>query len=214
MRIVLLGAPGSGKGTQAQFITKKYHIPQISTGDILRKVVNSGKNLGNKVQKFIESGKLVPDELVVCIVKEYINQVNCRDGFILDGFPRTLRQARAMKEANINVDYILEFDVSDKLIFERVTGRRTHMASGRIYHVKFNPPQIEGKDDITGEALTIRKDDRKNIVSKRLKEYNQITAPLIYYYKKQGEEGKIQYHKINGSQGSSEVSNALSTILD
>lgn len=195
MRIILLGAPGAGKGTQAQFIMEKYGIPQISTGDMLRAAVKAGSELGLKAKEIMDAGKLVTDELVIALVKERITQEDCRDGFLLDGFPRTIPQADAMKEAGIKVDYVLEFDVPDELIVERIVGRRVHAASGRVYHVKFNPPKVEDKDDVTGEELTIRKDDQEATVRKRLIEYHQQTAPLVSYYHKEADAGNTQYFK-------------------
>ncbi|MDU7869435.1 MAG: adenylate kinase, partial [Pantoea sp.] len=154
MRIILLGAPGAGKGTQAQFIMEKYGIPQISTGDMLRAAVKAGSELGNQAKAIMDAGKLVTDELVIALVKERITQEDCKNGFLLDGFPRTIPQADAMKEAGITVDHVLEFAVPDELIVERIVGRRVHTPSGRVYHVTFNPPKVEGKDDVTGEELT------------------------------------------------------------
>ena len=196
MRIILLGAPGAGKGTQAQFIMEKYGIPQISTGDMLRAAV-----------------KLVTDELVIALVKERIAQEDCKNGFLLDGFPRTIPQADAMKDAGINVDFVLEFAVPDELIVDRIVGRRVHAPSGRVYHVTYNPPKVEGKDDVTGEELTTRKDDQEETVRKRLVEYHQLTAPLIAYYSKEAEAGKTQYHKIDGTRKVAEVSTQLAEIL-
>ncbi|NHB97168.1 adenylate kinase [Photorhabdus stackebrandtii] len=214
MRIILLGAPGAGKGTQAQFIMEKYGIPQISTGDMLRTAVKAGTELGLKAKELMDNGKLVTDELVIALVKERIKQDDCRNGFLLDGFPRTIPQADAMKEAGINVDYVLEFDVPDELIVERIIGRRVHAPSGRVYHIKFNPPAVENKDDVTGEELTIRKDDHEDIVRKRLVEYHQQTAPLVSYYQKEAETGDTQYFRIDGTRKVSEVSEELVKILD
>ncbi|MFP1768069.1 adenylate kinase [Lonsdalea quercina] len=213
MRIILLGAPGAGKGTQAQFIMEKYGIPQISTGDMLRAAVKAGSELGEQAKEIMDAGKLVTDELVIALVKERIAQDDCRNGFLLDGFPRTIPQADAMKDAGINVDYVLEFAVPDELIVERIVGRRVHAASGRVYHVKFNPPRVEGKDDVTGEDLTIRKDDQEETVRKRLVEYHQQTAPLVSYYQKEADAGHTQYHKLNGTRSVSEISAELARIL-
>lgn len=213
MRIILLGAPGAGKGTQAQFIMEKYGIPQISTGDMLRAAVKAGSELGKQAKEIMDAGKLVTDELVIALVKERIAQDDCSNGFLLDGFPRTIPQADAMKDAGINVDYVLEFAVPDELIVERIVGRRVHAASGRVYHVKFNPPQVEGKDDVTGEDLTIRKDDQEDTVRKRLVEYHQQTAPLVSYYQKEADVGHTQYHKLNGTRSVSEISAELARIL-
>ncbi|OCQ52519.1 Adenylate kinase [Photorhabdus australis subsp. thailandensis] len=213
MRIILLGAPGAGKGTQAQFIMEKYGISQISTGDMLRTAVKAGTELGLKAKELMDNGKLVTDELVIALVKERIKQDDCRNGFLLDGFPRTIPQADAMKEAGIKVDYVLEFDVPDELIIERIIGRRVHAPSGRVYHIKFNPPAMENKDDVTGEELTIRKDDHEDIVRKRLVEYHQQTAPLVSYYQKEAEIGNTEYFKIDGTRKVSAVSEELTKIL-
>ena len=213
MRIILLGAPGAGKGTQAQFIMEKYGIPQISTGDMLRAAVKAGTELGKQAKEIMDAGKLVTDELVIALVKERIAQEDCRNGFLLDGFPRTIPQADAMKDAGINVDYVIEFAVPDELIIDRIIGRRVHAASGRVYHVKFNPPKVEGKDDVTGEDLTIRKDDQEDTVRKRLVEYHQQTAPLISYYQKEADAGNTRYFKVEGTRKVEEVRAELETIL-
>ncbi|GKW23336.1 adenylate kinase [Pectobacterium polonicum] len=213
MRIILLGAPGAGKGTQAQFIMEKYGIPQISTGDMLRAAVKAGTELGKQAKEIMDAGKLVTDELVIALVKERIAQEDCRNGFLLDGFPRTIPQADAMKEAGINVDYVIEFAVPDELIIDRIIGRRVHAASGRVYHVKFNPPKVEGKDDVTGEDLSIRKDDQEDTVRKRLVEYHQQTAPLVSYYQKEADAGNTRYFKVEGTRKVEEVRAELETIL-
>ncbi|HDU8654102.1 TPA: adenylate kinase [Morganella morganii subsp. morganii] len=213
MRIILLGAPGAGKGTQAQFIMEKYGIPQISTGDMLRAAVKSGSELGLQAKELMDNGKLVTDALVIALVKERIKQDDCRNGFLLDGFPRTIPQADAMKEAGIAVDFVLEFDVPDEIIVDRIIGRRVHAGSGRVYHVKYNPPKTENKDDVTGEELTIRKDDQEETVRKRLVEYHQLTAPLIQYYQKEAQMSDVKYNRIDGTRPVSEVSQELARIL-
>lgn len=213
MRIILLGAPGAGKGTQAQFIMEKYGIPQISTGDMLRAAVKAGTELGKQAKEIMDAGKLVTDELVIALVKERIVQQDCRNGFLLDGFPRTIPQADAMKEAGIKVDYVLEFAVPDELIVDRIVGRRVHAPSGRVYHIRFNPPKVAGKDDVTGEALITRKDDQEETVRKRLEEYHQLTAPLVSYYRQEADAGNTEYHKIDGTRQVAEVSAELADIL-
>lgn len=213
MRIILLGAPGAGKGTQAQFIMEKYGIPQISTGDMLRAAVKAGTELGKQAKEIMDAGKLVTDELVIALVKERIAQDDCRNGFLLDGFPRTIPQADAMKDAGISVDFVIEFDVPDALIIDRIVGRRVHAASGRVYHVKFNPPKVEGKDDVTGEDLSVRKDDQEETVRKRLVEYHQQTAPLVDYYQQEAAAARTRYSKIDGTRQVSEVSEELARIL-
>ncbi len=182
MRLILLGAPGAGKGTQAAFICQKYGIPQISTGDMLRAAVKAGTPLGLQAKSVMESGGLVSDELIINLVKERIAQPDCANGFLFDGFPRTIPQAEAMKDAGVKLDYVVEIDVPFDAIIERMSGRRSHPASGRTYHVKFNPPQVEGRDDVTGEPLVQRDDDQEETVRKRLEVYNQQTRPLVDYY--------------------------------
>ena len=182
MRLILLGAPGAGKGTQATFICQKYGIPQISTGDMLRAAVKAGTPLGLQAKAVMESGGLVSDDLIINLVKERIAQPDCNGGFLFDGFPRTIPQADAMKSAGVKLDYVLEIDVPFDAIIERMSGRRSHPASGRTYHVKFNPPKVEGKDDVTGEPLIQREDDKEETVKKRLEVYSAQTRPLVDYY--------------------------------
>ncbi|HDV6322325.1 adenylate kinase [Burkholderia multivorans] len=204
MRLILLGAPGAGKGTQANFIKEKFGIPQISTGDMLRAAVKAGTPLGVEAKGYMDAGKLVPDALIIGLVKERLKEDDCANGYLFDGFPRTIAQADAMKEAGVAIDYVLEIDVPFSEIIERMSGRRTHPASGRTYHVKFNPPKVEGKDDVTGEPLIQRDDDKEETVKKRLEVYEAQTKPLITYYgdwAKRGEENGLkapQYRKISG----------------
>lgn len=188
MRIILLGAPGAGKGTQAQYITEKYGIPQISTGDMLRAAVKAGTPLGVKAKAVMDAGELVSDDIIIGLVKERIAEADCAKGFLFDGFPRTIPQADALKEAGVNIDAVVEIDVADEEIIKRMSGRRVHPGSGRTYHVVFNPPKVEGKDDVTGEDLVQRADDQEEIVRGRLNVYHDQTAPLITYYKGWGEE--------------------------
>ena len=182
MRLILLGAPGAGKGTQATFICQKYGIPQISTGDMLRAAVKAGTPLGLQAKAVMDSGALVSDDIIIGLVKERITQPDCANGFLFDGFPRTIPQADAMKEAGVKLDYVLEIDVPFDAIIERMSGRRSHPASGRTYHVKFNPPKVAGKDDVTGEELIQREDDKEETVKKRLQVYSDQTRPLVDYY--------------------------------
>lgn len=182
MRLILLGAPGAGKGTQATFLCQKYGIPQISTGDMLRAAVKAGTPLGLAAKKVMDSGALVSDDIIIGLVKERIAQPDCARGFLFDGFPRTIPQADAMKNAGVKIDCVLEIDVPFAAIVERMSGRRSHPASGRTYHVKFNPPKVEGKDDLTGEPLIQRDDDREETVQKRLEVYAAQTRPLVDYY--------------------------------
>ncbi|MDN3609332.1 adenylate kinase [Vibrio ostreicida] len=206
MRIILLGAPGAGKGTQAQFIMEKYGIPQISTGDMLRAAIKAGTEMGKQAKAVIDSGQLVSDDIILGLIKERIAQSDCEKGFLLDGFPRTIPQADGLKEMGITVDYVIEFDVANDVIVERMAGRRAHLPSGRTYHVTFNPPQVEGKDDITGEALVVRDDDKEETVRARLGVYHEQTAPLIEYYGKEAQLGNTQYLKFDGTKQVAEVS--------
>jgi len=182
MRLILLGAPGAGKGTQAKFICEKYGIPQISTGDMLRTAIKAGSPLGIEAKKVMDAGNLVSDDIIIGLVKDRLQQADCEAGYLFDGFPRTLPQAEAMKLAGVALDYVLEIEVADSEIVERMGGRRVHLASGRTYHVKFNPPKVEGKDDVTGEDLIQRDDDQEETVIKRLHVYHSQTQPLIEYY--------------------------------
>ncbi|PCI72813.1 MAG: adenylate kinase [Gammaproteobacteria bacterium] len=182
MRIILLGAPGAGKGTQAQFLTEKYSIPQISTGDMLRAAVKAGTPLGIEAKKVMDAGELISDEIIIGLVKERVAESDCKNGYLLDGFPRTIPQADAMKESNIDVDYVVEIDVDDSEIVQRMAGRRMHMASGRTYHIIYNPPKVEGKDNETGDDLVQRDDDKEETVKQRLEVYHSQTKPLIEYY--------------------------------
>ena len=202
MRMILLGAPGAGKGTQAAFICKKYGIPQISTGDMLRAAVKAGTDMGLAAKKIMDSGGLVGDDIIIGLVKERIAQADCASGFLFDGFPRTIVQADAMKAAGVKLDLVLEIDVPDEAIIERMSGRRAHVASGRTYHVKFNPPKVEGKDDVTGEDLIQRADDAEDTVKNRLSVYKNQTRPLVDYYTNWAATGDAEaprYRRISGS---------------
>ncbi len=183
MRLILLGGPGAGKGTQATFLTEKFGIPQISTGDMLRAAVKAGTPLGIQAKEIMDAGGLVSDEIIIGLIKDRLNQDDCSSGYLLDGFPRTIPQADAMRENNINVDYVVEINVDDAEIIKRMSGRRAHLASGRTYHIEYNPPKVEGKDDVTGESLVQRDDDKEETVKKRLSVYHEQTEPLINYYK-------------------------------
>lgn len=213
MRIILLGAPGAGKGTQAQFLMSKYGIPQISTGDMLRAAIKEGTELGLEAKKVMDAGQLVSDELIIGLVKERIAKEDCANGFLLDGFPRTIPQADAMKEAGIDVDHCLEFDVPDEVIVERMSGRRVHPGSGRVYHIVYNPPKEEGKDDASGEDLVIRPDDEAETVRKRLGIYHEQTKPLVDYYKAEADAGNTKFTTVDGTQPVDEVSEKLAVIL-
>lgn len=206
MRLILLGAPGAGKGTQAQFITERYDVPQISTGDMLRAAVKAGTPLGLKVKEVMASGGLVSDETIIQLIEERIKEDDCANGFLFDGFPRTIPQAEALKKQGIKIDAVVEIAVDDEEIVSRLSGRRVHEASGRIYHVKYNPPASEGKDDITGEALVQREDDKEETVRKRLNVYHSQTAPLIDYYSQWAEAGEEQAPKYVRVDGVGEMS--------
>ena len=201
MRLILLGAPGAGKGTQANFIKEKYNIPQISTGDMLRAAIKEGTELGLAAKKVMDAGQLVSDDIIIGLVKDRLKAADCANGYLFDGFPRTVAQADAMKDAGVKIDYVLEIAVPDDQIVERMSGRRSHPASGRVYHVKFNPPKVEGKDDVTGEPLVQRDDDKEETVKKRLDVYHNQTEVLLGYYgewAQSGEPGAPKYRKIEG----------------
>lgn len=216
MRLILLGAPGAGKGTQAAFICHKFAIPQISTGDMLRAAVKAGTPLGIEAKKVMDSGGLVSDDIIIGLVKERITQTDCANGFLFDGFPRTLPQADAMKAAGVKLDLVLEIDVPDAAIIERMSGRRVHVASGRSYHLRFNPPKIEGRDDATGEPLIQRDDDREETVLKRLQVYQAQTRPLVDYYAAWAATGDAQapkYRSISGIGTVEEITSRALTAL-
>ncbi len=213
MRIVLLGAPGAGKGTQAQFLMAKFGIPQISTGDMLRAAIKAGTELGKQAKAVMDAGQLVSDELIIGLVKERITLDDCKGGFLLDGFPRTIPQADAMKENGVSVDHVLEFDVPDEVIVERMAGRRVHSGSGRVYHLVYNPPKVEGKDDVTGDDLSIRPDDEESTVRKRLAIYHEQTKPLVDFYQSEAKSGHCQYLTVDGTQAVEAVNALLSEQL-
>ncbi len=217
MRLILLGGPGAGKGTQANYIKEKYGIPQISTGDMLRAAVKAGTELGVKAKKVMDDGGLVSDDIIIGLVKERIQQPDCKKGFLFDGFPRTLPQADAMKDAGVVIDAVVDIDVPDGEIIKRMSGRRVHLASGRTYHVVFNPPKAEGKDDATGEDLIQRDDDKEDTVKKRLDVYHSQTEPLIGYYKKweqTGEASAPKYIKIEGVGKVDQIRDQIFAALD
>lgn len=216
MKLILLGAPGAGKGTQATFICQKYGIPQISTGDMLRAAVKAGTTLGLQAKAVMESGGLVSDDLIINLVKERIAQPDCTDGFLFDGFPRTIPQAEAMRAAGVKLDYVLEIDVPFDAIIERMSGRRSHPPSGRTYHVRFNPPKVEGIDDVTGEPLVQREDDKEETVRKRLEVYSAQTRPLVDYYGQWAATDPAaapRYRAISGTGSVEEITNRALTAL-
>lgn len=214
MRIILLGGPGAGKGTQAGFIKDKYNIPQISTGDMLRAHVKAGSELGVAAKKIMDEGGLVSDDIIMGMVKERIKDDDCANGYLFDGFPRTIPQAEALKEAGVPVDAVVEIDVADAEIIQRMSGRRVHLASGRTYHVVFNPPREEGKDDETGEPLIQRDDDQEDTVKERLKVYHDQTEPLIDFYSKEADAGNCKYVKVNGIGSVDDIRGAVFAGLD
>lgn len=214
MRVILLGGPGAGKGTQANYIKERYGIPQISTGDMLRAHVKQGTELGKAAKKIMDEGGLVSDDIIMGMVKERVMQDDCKNGYLFDGFPRTIPQAEALKEAGIPVDAVVEIDVPDEEIIKRMSGRRVHVASGRTYHVVFNPPKEEGKDDVTGEPLIQRDDDQEDTVKARLKVYHDQTEPLIAFYGKEAAAGNCKYVKVNGVGSVDEIKQAIFDGLD
>ena len=221
MRLILLGAPGAGKGTQAKYICEKFSIPQISTGDMLRAAVKEGTPLGIEAKKIMDSGGLVSDDIIIGLVKDRLTQPDCAKGYLFDGFPRTIPQAQAMKDAGVPIDYVIEIDVPFDAIIERMSGRRVHVASGRTYHVSFNPPKVAGKDDVTGEDLIQRDDDKAATVRKRLDVYDSQTQPLVEYYSTWAKNGdanaKIsapKYQKLEGTGSVEEITNKVFKALE
>ena len=216
MKMILLGAPGVGKGTQAKYIVEKYGIPQISTGDMLREAIRDGTALGRKVKAVMDSGALVTDEIILDLVKERIAKDDCANGFLFDGFPRTIPQAESLVSQNIEIDYVIEINVPDEEIVSRLSGRRLHLESGRVYHVHNNRPKVEGVDDITGETLVQREDDKEETILERLNVYREQTEPLVSFYKEisQKQGSKLSYHKTDGSGNSDDIKNVIFGILD
>lgn len=213
MRIILLGPPGAGKGTQAQTITTDYHIPQISTGDMLRAAIKAGTELGLKAKAVMDAGQLVSDDIILGLVKERIAQDDCKNGFLFDGFPRTIPQAQALVDADIKIDAVIELQVPDEKIVKRMSGRRVHLASGRTYHIVYNPPKVEGKDDVTGEPLVIRPDDEESTVRSRLAVYHQQTEPLVAFYKGQAAYGNTNFAAIDADRPVEDIAADIRAVL-
>lgn len=216
MRLILLGPPGAGKGTQAGFITAAFGIPQISTGDMLRAAIKAGTELGKMAKQVMDEGKLVSDDIIIGLVKERLKQPDCANGYLFDGFPRTIPQAQALRDSGIQLDHVVELQVPDSAIIERMSGRRVHQPSGRSYHIRFNPPKVEGKDDLTGEPLTQRNDDREEVVRKRLDVYQQQTRPLVDYYQawaKTGDAAAPRYHALAGVGTVEEIRDRVMAVL-
>lgn len=213
MRLVLLGCPGAGKGTQAKVLTEKFHIPQISTGDMLRAAIQAGSPLGLKVKSIMDAGKLVPDDVMIELVKSRIQAPDCQKGFLLDGFPRTIPQAEALRAHHVYLDYVIEIHVADETIIRRLSGRRIHPGSGRIYHVIFNPPKIDGQDDLTGESLEQRPDDHEDTIRQRLEVYHGQTEPLVMYYKNNHSEKSPVYIRVEGVGTVEDVSDRIFSAL-
>lgn len=216
MKLILLGAPGVGKGTQASFITQSFGIPQISTGDMLREAVQAGSELGNRVKAVMDSGSLVTDEIILDLVKERLTQEDCQKGYLFDGFPRTIAQAEALVDRGIELDYVIEIIVPEKEIVDRLSGRRVHLESGRTYHVTFNPPKIKGLDDITGDKLVQREDDKESTVLERLRVYREQTSPLVEFYKALAGEKKsaLKYATVDGSGTTEKIKEKIFSIFD
>jgi adenylate kinase len=214
MRVILLGSPGSGKGTQAKAIMEKFNIPQISTGDMLRAAVREGTPLGIEAKKVMDSGALVSDEIILGLIKERITQDDCKNGFLFDGFPRTIAQAEGLAAMGVSIDHVIEIVVDDEEIVKRMSGRRVHPASGRTYHVIFNPPKIEGRDDITGEPLIQRDDDKEETVRKRLEVYHEQTKPLVGYYKQKAEQGAVKFSSIDGIGSVEAIRDKIFSLLE
>ncbi len=210
MRIILLGPPGAGKGTQAQVLTRTYGIPQISTGDMLRAAIKAGTPLGLKAKEVMDQGKLVSDDIILGLVKERIAKDDCQNGFLFDGFPRTIPQAEALVTSGVDIDAVVELDLADEKI---MSGRRVHLASGRTYHIVYNPPKVEGKDDVTGEPLVIRDDDREETVRARLKVYHEQTEPLVAFYSKLAAEGKVRYLKVDANRPVETIASEITESL-
>ena len=216
MRIILLGMPGAGKGTQAQFLMDKFRIPQISTGDMLRAAIKAGTPLGKEAKGFMDKGELVPDRVVIELVRQRVKEADCAQGFIIDGFPRTIPQAEALRDAGIDIDWVVEIAVGDEEILRRMSGRRVHLASGRTYHVTFNPPRVPGKDDVTGEDLVQRADDNEETVKRRIVNYHSQTQPLIAFYSKwaaQGDKRAPRIAKVPGIGKVEEIRNRMFAAL-
>ena len=209
MKIILLGPPGAGKGTQAEVISNELKIPHISTGDILRESIRNKTSLGEEAKKIMDQGKLVSDEIILGIIKERVSKDDCKFGFLFDGFPRTIGQADGLKNLNINIDLVLEISLSDEVIISRMSGRRIHLSSGRTYHIEFNPPKVEGKDDLSGEDLIQRDDDKPETVLARLEVYKNQTNPLINYYQQLEKQSDLRFVKVNGANSPKEVSNEI-----
>lgn len=214
MKLILLGAPGAGKGTQAKFIGEKFAIPQISTGDMLRAQVKAGTPLGLEAKKYMDTGGLVPDTVIIGMVKERLKEADCQNGYLFDGFPRTIPQAEAMKDAGVLIEFVIEVDVPDGDIIERMAGRRAHLSSGRTYHVRFNPPKVEGKDDVTGEDLVQRDDDKEETVRKRLEVYHAQTKPLVDFYTQWAASGNAAAPRVRKVAGVGGVDEITARVFD